>query len=246
MGERLSYLYFDIETVPIFDSREEYLRLRKMIDHKELTRESNRQLYYKMVNGMLNPHEGKVISIAYALNDEKLQIVKEWKSSEPAILQEFYNVADTATKEGWQSKEPLTYVGFGILGFDIPFMFCRMQHHKTATSLQGHDPVWLFRRLFQFSADLRQMHLHLNDCDSNGLTHDALCSAYGFRTKDMEGKMLTDLYYNEKYDKIEDYIRREFVYPQLLRKILKDGLVDRKKLKSSVRDVLEKRKTQKS
>ncbi len=90
------------------------------------------------------------------------------------------------------------------------------------------------------------MHLHLNDCDANGLTHDALCSAYGLRTKNMEGKILADFYYNGEYEKIEDYIQREFVYPQLLKKILKDGLVDREKLRSSVREVLEKRKTQKS
>jgi hypothetical protein len=243
----VSYLYFDIETAPEFKSREEYLSLKKKIELGQLTEKTDRALYYRVTKGATNPHEGKVISIAYALNDEKLQILKEWKSSEPAILQEFYNLADKASREGWQSHKPLTYVGFGILDFDIPFMFCRMQNHKTATSFQGgHDPIWLFRRLFQVSADLRQMHLHLNDCDANGLTHDALCSAYGLRTKDMEGKMLTDLYYNEKYEKIEDYIQREFVYPQLFKKIMNDGLVHKTRLRSSVRSVLEKRRAEKS
>jgi hypothetical protein len=62
----------------------------------------------------------------------------------------------------------------------------------------------------------------------------------------MEGKMLTDLYYNEKYEKIEDYIQREFVYPQLFKKIMNDGLVHKTRLRSSVRRVLEKRRAEKS
>jgi len=233
----LSYLYFDIETVPIFDSKEEYFKLKDLIDRGKLTPESSKFLYYKMTKGMLNPHQGKVIAIAYAVDDGELEILKEWQLSERTMLQQFYDLADKATKKGWESKKPLTYVGFNILTFDIPFMFCRMQYHKVVTSIEAHDPLWLFRRLFQCSVDLLQIHLPFNDYKHEGLTHDALCVTYGLPTKGMRGKDLTDLYYREKYREIEDYVRREFIYPELFKKILSEGLTDEARFRSSVKTI---------
>jgi len=241
----LAYLYFDVETVPTFDSGNEYLRLRKMIDEGKLTRETNRALYHKVMSGARNPHEGKVISIAYALDEEKLEILREWELTEPRVLQSFYDVADKATRESWQLEKPITYVGFNILGFDIPFMFCRMQHHGILTSAGFHDPKWLFRRLFQFSVDLLQVHLPLNDFESRGLSHNALCCAYGLPTKRVQGDVLATFYYKEEYQKIEDYIQREFVYPKIFRKILNEGLVGKAKLRSSLKGVVNKKAPQK-
>jgi len=242
----LAYLYFDVETVPAFDSRDEYLRLKKMIDEGKLTRETNKALYYKVMSGARNPQEGKVISIAYALNDEKPKILREWELTEPSVLQSFYDVADRSTRESLRLEKPITYVGFNILNFDIPFLFCRMQHNKIQTSLGTHDARWLFRRLFQFSLDLLQIHLPLNNFESKGLDHNALCHAYGLPAKPLGGYVLAEFYYRKEYEKIEDYVQCEFVYPEILRRILKEGLVDKAKLRSSVKCILDMRAAQKS
>jgi len=225
----MNYFYFDIETVPIFQSEEEYFKARETLEHDEMTPKTNRSLYYKIRKGMLNPFDGKIVAITYQHNDEKLHILREWKSSECEILQEFFNCVDKATEDGWNSRNPLTYVGFNILHFDIPFLFCRMQHHKIITSWRGHELNRLFRRLYQFSIDLLQVHLPQNDYNLKGLSHDKLCNAYGLPTKNVTGKIVTDLYYKEEHEKIEEYVRKEFVYPQLFRKILNDGIVNKSK-----------------
>ena len=232
----LSYLYLDIETAPAFDSKKEYLRLRDMILRGDLTPQSDPSLFYKVKNGALNPHEGKVIVISYAHDNDSPQMLKEWESSEQAILQEFHSVLDKATRETASSGKHLTYVGFNIIQYDLPFLFCRMQSYRM------DDPKWLYKKLFHFSADLMQMHLPLNDYDFTGLTHDALCSAYEVDTKGTTGDMIIDWYYEEKYAQIEDYVRSEFVHNRLFKKILSEGLVEKGKLKLSVKTVLEKRR----
>ncbi|MGD0549264.1 MAG: hypothetical protein ABSA81_01800 [Candidatus Bathyarchaeia archaeon] len=233
----MTYLYLDIETVPDFESSEEYLASRSMIENGKLTPQSNSSLYYRVTMGALNPHQGKTIAIAYSIGDEDLQILEEWVSSERETLQKFYDVLDKATRESWKSKTHLTYVGFNILHFDIPFLFCRMQYHEIRTSSSGHDPIWLYRKLFWPSVDLLQMHLHLNHCVCEGLNHDAVCCAYGLPIKDIHGDVIKDLYYQREYQKIEKYIRDEFLHRDILERILTEGIVDAERFRSSVDDI---------
>jgi len=226
-------LFFDIETVPNF-SKDEYVEIKNAMDSGTLTRGDN---FYKFKYGALNPYEAKVILITYQINDEEPHYLKEWESSEKEILQKFFEVLDKRQKIG----EKLTLIGFNIVSFDLPFLLVRMLENKIDTSWKtGFDTKWLFNRVFRFAYphDLKHIHLPLNDFSGEGLVHDVIAKAYGFPTKDESGMENTERYFNNP-EEIMNYVKKEFIYPQLYNKIKSEGLASKEKIKSLVVEFLE-------
>ncbi len=222
-------LFFDIETVPNF-TKERYFELKKLINSGKITSGDD---YYKFRYGALNPYESKIALITYQINDEKPQYLKEWESSEKDILQRFFRVLDER-----QKLKKLSVIGFNITSFDMPFLFVRMLENKIDTSWKtGFDPKWLFNRLirFTFAHDLKEIHLPLNDFSGEGLTHDAVAKAYGFPTKDESGQANTERYFTNP-EEIMNYVKKEFIYPQLYKKIISEGLISKERLKDIVNE----------
>ena len=73
----------------------------------------------------MNPYEGKAIFIAYRISSiGHIRRLKEWEDGEEAILKKLYDTIRTV-KNG-----RLEFVGHNICGFDLPFLYGRMIHHK--------------------------------------------------------------------------------------------------------------------
>lgn len=220
-------LFIDIETVPDF-SREEYFDVKRRVDSNELNSESeDKSLYWKCKIGGLTPFDGKVVLITYQVDDEETVRLKEWESNEQKILQEFY---DRLVGLQHNSKEWLRIIGHNILRFDLLFLYERMKHHKIA------GEKWLYHWVIKKPEviDFLQLHLPINDLKISGLRHDVLAYAYGFPTKKTSGKEETLHYFEKDYDKITEYSKREFVYPEMYKKIRSEGLISKEKLQESI------------
>ena len=236
----MTYLYLDIETVPNYNSKEEFFQIKKDIEEGKISPENNKEQFFKFKRGMFNPFEGKTIVITYQAGASEKIILKEWDSSEKEILQSFFNAVNGISREAWAKKDPLSVVGFNITAFDLPFLFARMLQHKIITSdiSNDHNPKWVFEKVFHFPIDLMQAHLHLNDFVTTGVKHNTVAKAYGFQPKDDIGEKMAELYYSEKHKEIIDYVDKEFIYKPLLEKMIKNGLIEKEKFKKIVEEII--------
>lgn len=234
-------IFFDIETVPIFSSKEEYFEIKKDIESGIITKESTdreiKDKFWKKELGALNPIEGKIIMITYQVNNGKPWQLMEWKSSEKQILQELYDMFSLLKGS---KEDPLNIIGFNITNFDLPFVYARCKELEIRTGWNGHDPLWLHKKIHAPTIqDILQIHLPLNDWTRYGLNHNAVAMAYDLPVKNERGDVNADYYYGEQYDKILEYTKNEFVYPELYRK-MKESLVSKERLLECVRFFEEK------
>lgn len=229
-------IFFDIETVPTYQSKDEYFAIQKGMESGEISKDNPdyeiKTKYWKREKGALNPVEGKIIMITYQINDNKPRQLLEWGSSEKNILEEFYNAVSMLKSS---KEDPLNLIGFNITNFDLPFVYARCRELEIKSGFRGHDPLWLYKKLHSPAIqDILQIHLPLNDWSINGLNHNAVAMAYDLPVKDVRGYVNTDYYYNNKYGEILGYTENEFIYPELYRK-MKQGLVSKEKLQECVR-----------
>ena len=230
-------IFLDIETVPNYDSPEEFRSIQKKIDDGTITKNSGdssiRKQYWRHDAGGLSPVQGKTIMIAYQVDDGPIHRLLEWESSERDILKEVYGVF---TRYRGTYDDPLNVIGFNIASFDLPFLYYRSQQ-----VLEGDvDPFWL-HKYFHAPAihDIMLIHLPLNGWSRYGLNHNAVAKAYGLPVKEERGSVNAGYYYNREFDRILNYAESEFVYPEMYRK-MKSGLVAKERLQECVRFFREK------
>ena len=221
----MTELFLDIESAPNME-KEEFFAAKREIESGSLTRQSDPARYWKYSVGALNPYEGKVIFIAYRISSVgHIRRLKEWEDGEEAILKKLYDTIRTV-KNG-----RLEFVGHNICGFDLPFLYGRMMHHKI------DDPEKLYYNMQKTAAmDFLQMHLPLNDFHIKGLRHDALARAYGLPIKETTGDVEYLHYFRDEFEKIVEYSEREFVYAELYEKIKKDGMVSKEALMRAIQE----------
>ncbi len=223
-------LFLDIETAPIFSTVEEYFRLKKAVDTKTLNEKSNsKDLYWKIKRGGLRPFGSKVILITYQINDAHLFRLKEWELGEEKLLKKFYNLLVDLQRGSGDDR--LRVIGHNILRFDLFFLYERMRQYN------ADDEQWLHQYVINKPEviDFLQMHLPLNDFETKGLRHDVLAHAYGFPTKTTLGSEEISHYYGGDYDKIIEYSEREFIYPELYKKIKTGGMISKERLKEAIK-----------
>ena len=234
-------IFVDIETVPVYGSKEEFLETETGIKNGTITPDSlDREIknkFWKREKGGLNPVEGKVIMVTYQVNDGKPWRLAEWKSSEKQILEELY---DTISLYKGSREDPLNIIGFNITNFDLPFLFWRCKELEIKNGFYGHDPLWLYKKFHTPTIqDILQIHLPLNDWTRYGLNHNAIAMAYDLPTKKERGDVNASYYYNEQYEKILKYTNEEFIYPQLYKK-MKRRMVSKERLQECVKFFIEK------
>ena len=175
----MTELFLDIESAPNME-KEEFFAAKREIESGSLTKQSDPARYWKYSVGALNPYEGKAIFIAYRISSiGHIRRLKEWEDGEEAILKKLYDTIRTV-KNG-----RLEFVGHNICGFDLPFLYGRMIHHKI------DDPKKLYYNMQKTAAmDFLQMHLPLNDFHIKGLRHDALARAYGLPIKETKNSII--------------------------------------------------------
>jgi hypothetical protein len=91
--------------------------------------------------------------------------------------------------------------------------------------------------------DFLQTHLPLNDFKTKGLKHDVLAYAYGFPVKSTLGSGEIPHYFQEDYNKIVEYSKREFIYPELFQKIISEGTITKEKLLDAIKHYEESQKS---
>ena len=221
-------LFLDIETVPDF-TPEEYFRVKKAVEGGQINKSVERDLFWKYRTGGLNPFEGKLILLTYKINDGHIFRLKEWELGERELLTKFYDLLKDLQYNAGEDR--LRIIGHNILRFDLFFLYERMRYYF------HDDTKWLHQRVINKPEviDFLQMHLALNNFQTKGLRHDVLAYAYGFSQKITLGSEETFHYYEKNYDKIIDYSIREFIYPELYKKIQTDGLVSQDILLNSIK-----------
>ncbi|WOV93148.1 MAG: hypothetical protein R1F52_00470 [Candidatus Nitrosoabyssus spongiisocia] len=221
-------LFIDIETIP--DIKPElYLDSQRRVESGELTRNSEeKELYWLSQRGALNPLEGKVMLITYQINDAHIFRLKEWESDEKTILRKFFDILSDLSYGS--SKDRLHIIGHNILSFDIFFLYNRMIKKEI------FEKKFIYQRLISrpMFIDFLQMHLPLNNFTSRGLKHDVLAHAYQLPTKETQGSGAITDYFEGNFDKILEYSKKEFVYPQMYKKITENGLISKEKLQESI------------
>ncbi len=221
-------LFVDIETAPDM-TREEYLGTKEDVDSGRLTRDSaDRERFWRFKRGGLVPFDGKVILITYKINGGYTHRLKEWEDGEEAILRKFFDLA--ADLQKGQGDDRLKIIGHNILGFDLFFLYHRMCHYGF------QEDKWVYQRIINKPevVDFLQVHLPLNGFRTKGLKHDVLAHAYGLPAKDSLGSEEIDHYFLGEYDRILEYSEREFVYPELYRKMVDGGIVTGAKLQEAI------------
>ena len=219
-------LFVDIETVPDL-TPEQYFEARRQVESGELTRDSDRQRYWKYQIGSLSPFDGRTVLITYQVRGGHTFRLKEWEEGEKKVLERFYN---TVVELQRGTGDKLRIIGHNILGFDMTFLYNRMLRHKIAEDKWVH--FWLLRK--PLILDLLQMHIPLNGFRSRGLRHDALARAYGLPTKETSGADEAQHYFAKEYDRLLGYSEREFVYPEMFARIEADGMVSAGALQESI------------
>ena len=143
----------------------------------------------------LDSRESKIITIQYQELDRNgghaiggLVILKEWESSEKAILREFWE------KSGIKDEYPFAFIPTGYnLGFEHNFLMAR----AIANSL---PPIDILHRPF---IDLRAFGILMNRGEFKGSGLDKISG------KKSSGSAIPDWYAKKEYGKIVDYIEDE-------------------------------------
>lgn len=171
-------LFFDIETVPNFDSSQEYLEVKKLVDEGLLNEKSpQRELFWKYQIGSLNPFDGKVILITYKIDDGHLFFLKEWEDGERGIVDKFLNLVRDLEYHS-TSQEHLKIIGQNIRGFDLVFLFERLRfYYPDKERLIYHSLIKKPEIM-----DFIQIHIPLNNFQIKGLNYEVLAHAYDFQT----------------------------------------------------------------
>ena len=222
-------LFLDIETAPGLDTKE-YFQTKQDVDSNRLTKHSNdKERYWSFKLGGLSPFEGKVILITYQIDDGDTVRLKEWESNESQVLERFYQVI--VKLQRGITDDRLKIIGHNILGFDIPFLYNRILFYKLES-----DKKWLYHWLLKKpdTIDFLQLHLPLNNFSRRGLKHDVLAYAYNLPIKETVGSDEILHYYNKEYEKIIGYSEREFVYPEMYKRIETQGMVSKDNLKKAI------------
>ena len=224
----MSDLFLDIETVPDMGAAEYAEAVRRIKEGDLGPGSPDSDLYWMCAKGALKYTQGRVALITYQIDRAPTRRLCEWDDGEEAILRRLYMVLQDLQRN--RGDDPLRIIGHNILGFDIHFLYNRMR------MLGIDDEKWLHHWVINgpMAVDFLQMHLPLNGMSAMGLKHDVLAHAYGLPTKDTSGGGEIEHYFRGEYDKILEYSRNEFVYPEMFRMIVENGMVTGEGLAESI------------
>ena len=160
----------------------------------------------------LNPFKAKIISIQLRVNGRN-HIWKEWERGEKNMLLDFLDFWSELPRS--KKRNGITFVGYNILKFDIPFILVR------ASCLDLEKYGWSLERLWNdfvhgpCYVDLYQL---LGDNFKKfKMWKKYLVGAYSkYSNKDIK-----KFYQNKEFGKIEEYINDELVSLEKIYKAIK-------------------------
>jgi hypothetical protein len=147
-------------------------------------------------NGEFKPENLKIISVQYKDIDKGLKILREWKTNERCILEEFYNYLKETSK-----NENVMLIGLNILRFDIPNIIHRLHVNKIDTL---PNLLNLFHNIF--TIDIAQCLLPFNDYRFKGLSAENLAKKLNLPGPKHRNDEIDGFYKNKEFEKIEEHI----------------------------------------
>lgn len=154
------------------------------------------EYYFDTETTGINPLKDKIITIQWQqLNGftgapiDDLHILKEWESSEEAILKNFLPI--------FKSENPFNFI---MVGKNLWFDFMFMSHRAKKYGLDGLDLRYFYSRV---SLDLKPVLVMINKGRSKG--YDGVMDKKGSLAK----VDIPKLYKEGKYPEIIDYIKKE-------------------------------------
>ena len=155
------------------------------------------EYYFDIETRGLNPYKHKIISIQYQEIDTKtgasrfrLQILKEWESSEKEILKQFLKILD-----------PNNVWNFIPIGFNLRFDLTFLQIRFKEILGVNLDYRWLHQELPLI--DIKDTIVMVNDGRFKGATLN------WFVRKEFDGSEVPRLYDKGEFEKIEYYVKDE-------------------------------------
>lgn len=171
-------------------------------------------------------HDAKVISIQYRDGDGNTTVLKEWLSSEKAILKEFYEHLLMLRKTG-----SITIVGHNMLRFDIPMLIHRMVLRKIDT----HQNLLDLFHSDVFGYDTLQCLTPFNNFRFKGLNAQDLSSRLGIRPPKHDSGQIPDFYRKGKYKEIEEHVLADLDFTEDLWKKIRENTHELRSLLSDKR-----------
>lgn len=158
----------------------------------------------------LDPKKDKIVSIQYqrlgmlsGRDEGPLTILRSWESDERTILELFLEIFNT--------NNPFAFVAIGL---NIPFMYSFIVERSRIHGLDSPDPLYLLGR--KPFLDMKPILVMMNKGSFKGARLDT------FMDLSFSGEEIPRLYFQEKYDRIEECIVEEAQKFQKLYRHIKD------------------------
>ncbi len=184
-------IYFDIETLPAPESKQEILK--KIHENKKKKKTKYSQKYQEFFEKTtFDGAFGRIFCIAYAINDEE---IKALVGDEKEILKKFWDLA----------KDANLFIGHNILEFDLPFIMQR------SIILQVKPSRDISLRKYSNNPVFDTMHEWTKWSFGKNCSMDYLAHAMGLQTSkdELDGSQVYSYYQKGKYDDIVKYCKKD-------------------------------------
>lgn len=192
-------LFFDIETLPadkkIKKTVVDLLYQKELGKNPKLTKnEKNLDYIYRQT--AISGDFGQIFCIGYALNDQKIDIIK---GSEVEILNNWWQLAEKAD----------LFIGHNIMDFDLRFIYKRSIVNNIKPSAKHLNLSFARYRSFPIFDTMREWEKWNT---TSFIKLDTLAKALGLQSsKDggIDGSKVYDHYLNNKFEEIYNYCARD-------------------------------------
>ena len=205
-------LIFDIETLPA-DEKFKYIFIELAFQKEKAkgvrAKKTKRYLDQLYRQTAISGDFGSIFCIGYALNDQKIEIIK---GEEIKILTTWWQVAEKAD----------IFIGHNIMDFDLRFIFKRSIVNNIKPNAKHLNLSFARYKNFPIYDTMREWEKWSNSF----IKLDTLAKALGLQSSKeggIDGSQVYDFYLNKKFDEIYEYCKRDV---ELTRNVYKRMIFD--------------------
>ena len=146
------------------------------------------------LKSVFNAAKGEIVSIAWAIEDDEINVVSNTGEGERFVLDYFF----TKLMDQLKGRPPF-FIGYNLGNFDLPYIYKRavIKKIRPPFDLQqwGRHPRNFYDCMIQWCGQYSGVRI----------SQDSLCEAFGIETDNMDGSQVYELYKAGKFGKIESY-----------------------------------------
>lgn len=200
-------LFLDIETLPA--GPEDYAKLQILHAKREKKKEKDKQIDFEqyLLGTSFDGAFGRILCIAYAVDDGPTEVLSAEKNGEKVMLREFWEIVSAISKKPYNTQYPdygVMFIGHNVMDFDLRFIFQRSIIHGVKPPF---DISFARYRSYPIYDTMKEWVKWANAMV--GL--EALCLALGVPTpKDgIDGSEVWNYYQKGKVQDILEYCKRD-------------------------------------